>query len=289
VTGISSQVKALFMRVRALPTPAGGDRIYAIGDVHGRFDLFRSLIKQLEADVAARRKIPTRIILLGDLIDRGTHSRAVLELIKRMQLQNGDRFVVLCGNHEDMLLASADGNANAQRLWLANGGDATLRSYGLEPSEFVTLTPEQRGDVLWRAVGADMLVWLAALPVHFRSGDYFFCHAGIRPGIPLNEQRREDLLWIRRDFVSSNRRHGAVVVHGHSETADVEIKANRINVDTAAYRSGQLTAVGLQGPYRWFISTAQRYLNRAELDAALEGRTANGDSGCTKLQGRHLY
>jgi serine/threonine protein phosphatase 1 len=269
VIGASSRLRALFKRVRASPTPAKGERLYAIGDLHGRLDLFRILIKQLEADVAARGNMPSRIILLGDLIDRGPYSRDLLELIRRMQVQNADRFVVLCGNHEEMLLASADGNASAQRLWLDNGGDATLRSYGIDQAEFLSLTSEQRGGVLSRVVGAETLTWLAALPVHFRSGGYFFCHAGIRPGISLDKQRREDLLWIREDFVSSNRRHGVVVVHGHSETADVEIKVNRINVDTAAYRTGQLTAVGMQGPYRWFISTTRRYSHRTDLDTAL--------------------
>ena len=195
MTGISSRVRAFFVRERALPKPADGERLYAIGDLHGRLHLFRALIKQLETDAAGRGRITTRIIALGAIsIDRGPHSRDLLGLIKRTQLQNGDRFVVLCGNHEEMLLASADGNASAQRLWLENGGDATLRSYGLDPAEFVELTPEQRGGALWRAMGAEMLVWLAGLPAHFRSGDYFFCHAGIRPGISLDKQRREDLL-----------------------------------------------------------------------------------------------
>lgn len=276
MTGISSRVRAFFAPAGVLPTPADGERLYAIGDVHGRLDLFRALIKRLEADAVGRGKMPTRLIVLGDLIDRGPHSRNVLELVMRMQLQNDDHFVVLRGNHEEMLLASAEGDASAQRLWLANGGDATLRSYGLDPAGFVELTPEQRGGALRQAIGAEMLAWLASLPVRFLSGDYFFCHAGIRPGIALAKQRREDLLWIRNDFVSSDRWHGAVVVHGHNEASDAEVRANRINVDTAAYRTGQLTAVGLQGPFRWFISTAQRYLNRADLEAALVGRAATG-------------
>ena len=272
MTGISSRMRALLVRAGSRPSTAEGERLYAIGDLHGRLDLFRALIKRLEADAAGRGKMRTRIVVLGDLIDRGPHSRGLLEIIRRMELQNKEHFVVLCGNHEEMLLASASGDAGGQRLWLANGGDATLRSYGLHPAEFVELTPEQRGGVLWRTVGAEMLSWLAALPTHFRSGDYFFCHAGIRPGVALVKQRREDLLWIRGEFLSSHRWHGAVVVHGHNEVAEVDVRGNRINIDTAAYRTGQLTAAGLQGAFQWFISTSHRYLNRADLDAALDRR-----------------
>ncbi len=263
-----SRLANLFFRLRGHPVTANGERVYAIGDVHGRLDLFRILIRQIEADVSTRGRRSTRIVLLGDLIDRGSHSHELLVLAKRLHLRNSGRIVVLRGNHEEMLLASADGNASAQRLWVENGGDATLRSYGLDAAEFMRLTPEKRGRVLWRAVGADMLAWLESRPLVFRSGNYFFCHAGIRPGVPLENQRREDLLWIRREFVTSDQSHGAVIVHGHSATDAVEVSHNRINVDTAAYRSGQLTAVGLEGPYRWFLSTTERYLNRAALDEA---------------------
>ena len=257
-----------------LPATAAGERVYAVGDVHGRLDLFRKLLKQLEAD-AGSQKCPTRIILLGDLIDRGPHSMQMLELARRMQRQNSDRLVVLGGNHEDMLLASAEGNAEAQRLWLRNGGDATLMSYGLDPSEFARLTPRERGRTLEQRVGVDTLVWLEALPSACRSGDYFFCHAGIRPGVALESQRREDLLWIRREFLSSNRFHGAVIVHGHCETDEVEVLPNRINVDTGAYRSGELTAAGLQGPLKWFVSTARRCLYRSDLSETLVGDAHN--------------
>ena len=115
---------------------------------------------------------------------------------------------------------------------------------------------------------SDTLAWLKALPLVYELGSYFFCHAGVRPGVPLKKQRREDLLWIRREFLDSSRSHGAVIVHGHSEMDEIQVARNRISVDTAAYRSGELTAVGLQGPFRWFISTTQRYLNESDLIAA---------------------
>ena len=263
---------ASFRRRTTSPATSHGTRIYAIGDIHGRLDLFQRLLRQLEADVGSRGSRPTRIVLLGDLIDRGPHSREVLELARLIQRNNQGRVVVLCGNHEELLLASADGHADAQRLWLECGGDATLRSYGLDPAGFVALSPEKRAFTLQKHIGPDMLRWLAGLPTCWRNGDYFFCHAGVRPGVPLQDQRREDLLWIRREFLESQSHHGAVIVHGHCEVGDVDVRTNRIGVDTGAYRSGELTAVGLQDAFRWFVSTTRKYLSRSDLDSALGTR-----------------
>jgi serine/threonine protein phosphatase 1 len=105
------------------------------------------------------------------------------------------------------------------------------------------------------AVGEAVLAWLETLPLTYQSGDYFFCHAGIRPGVPLSLQRREDLLWIRDEFLESKRDHGAVIVHGHCESDEVIIRRNRIGVDTAAYRTGRLSAVGLHGTEQWMLTT----------------------------------
>jgi serine/threonine protein phosphatase 1 len=265
---LDTRLGRLLRRRRTLPEPAPGERIYAVGDVHGRLDLLRRLLRTLGTDAAGRTQSVARLVFLGDLIDRGPHSRQVLELVRRLQRRNPERILALAGNHEDLLLASARGVAGAQAAWLRNGGEATLRSYRLDPSEFISLAPTERGRRLQQALGTEMLAWLATLPVCWRSGDYFFCHAGVRPGVALKHQRREDLLWIRRAFLDSERAHGAVIVHGHSETDEVEIASNRINVDTAAHRSGELTAVGLQGPCRWLLSTARGYLSRGDLEAA---------------------
>lgn len=272
------RMAVFFKRETLPPTTLEGTRVYAVGDIHGRLDLLQQLLRQLEADVGSRGSRSTRIVLLGDLIDRGPHSRQVLELTRLMERNNRGRVVVLCGNHEELLLASADGHADAQRLWMECGGDATLRSYGLDPVKFGKLSPEKRAFTLQRHIGLDMLRWLAGLPLYWRNGDYFFCHAGVRPGVPLENQRREDLLWIRREFLQSQNHHGAVIVHGHCEVGDVEVRNNRIGVDTSAYRSGELTAVGLQGSFRWFISTTRKYLSRSDLDSAL-ARAAEGERG----------
>jgi serine/threonine protein phosphatase 1 len=165
--------------------------------------------------------------------------------------------LLLCGNHEELLLASAGGNEMAQRVWLGNGGDATLRSFGIAPELFAASAADERADMIHEHVGQDVLDWLRSLPLFYRSGDYYFCHAGVRPGVPLDAQQREDLLWIRDEFLVSRAWHGAVVVHGHSEADAVEEVDNRINVDTGAYRTDILTAIGLEGTARWFISTEE--------------------------------
>jgi serine/threonine protein phosphatase 1 len=237
-----------------LPSTAPGERIYAVGDLHGRLDLLQDLLKQLELDAADRESASTTLLFLGDIIDRGPQSRQLVELIRRSQA-NGEGVVLLCGNHEELLLASAAGNAMAQNVWLANGGDATLRSFGTAPELFAAGSPQERGTMIRQNVGGAVLDWLRSLPLCYRSGDYYFCHAGVRPGVSLEAQERADLLWIRDEFLVSKAWHGAVVVHGHSEADTVEEIHNRINIDTGAYRTGILTAMGLEGTSRWFIST----------------------------------
>ena len=239
---------------RALPATAPGERIYAIGDVHGRFDLLHQLMKLIEDDARSRGECATRLVFLGDLIDRGPCSRQLLELVRRAH-QELDGVTVLLGNHEDLLLESAYGSASAQRAWLQNGGDATLRSFGIDPCELAKASSDEMAETLFKVIGDRAIAWLDSLPLCFQSGDYFFCHAGIRPKISLEKQQRMDLLWIRTKFLESRRYHGAVIVHGHSEVGEIAFHHNHINVDTAAYRTGVLTAVGLQSTEQWSIQT----------------------------------
>ena len=132
-----------------------------------------------------------------------------------------------------------------------------MLSFGLQPERLHGLPASERGERITEAVGASNLEWITALPTYFISGDYFFCHAGIKPGRGLMKQRTHDLLWIRDEFLNSELDHGAIVIHGHAETTEPEIRHNRINVDTAAYRTGRLTAIGLEGAERWIISVKQ--------------------------------
>lgn len=245
-------IRHLFRRKAKSAVTHAGERVYAVGDIHGRIDLFRSILKQIQIDGQERGPNSTRIVLLGDLIDRGPSSRQVLELVLHLH-RSSEGFVVLSGNHEEMLLESCAGNGTMQNLWLDCGGMETLRSYGIERAMLRGLRPAELGELITRTIGRPTLEWISALPLTFRSGDYFFCHAGVRPGVALDEQRREDLLWIRDEFLDSSADHGAMIVHGHSEQSRIEVENNRINIDTAAYRTNVLSALAVEGKERWFV------------------------------------
>jgi serine/threonine protein phosphatase 1 len=159
------------------------------------------------------------------------------------------------GNHEAALLDSIDGDEIAQRIWLKHGGSTTLESFGIDPP-----APDEDADAfavrLKQVIPPKMVSWLQNLPFSAQSGSYFFCHAGIRPGVRLAQQSPDDLLWIRSEFLESNAHHGAVIVHGHSICGNaVEVTHNRINLDTGAHQSGILSAVGLQDTEQWVVAT----------------------------------
>ena len=233
------------------------ERVYAIGDVHGEFELFCEMLEKINQDNKSLDDAQTVILLLGDMIDRGPKSRQVLELLQQFHTTSSG-LVVLLGDHEEMMLASAKGVEVAQRLWMKKGGRQTLESYGVDVAQFVRATPQERADQIVSAVGETTLAWLGSRPLSYRSGDYYFCHAGIRPGTELGRQRKRDLLGIGAEFLASDRDHGAMIVHGHAEVRGAEISHNRINLDTAAYRTGKLSAIGLEGSKKWLISVHKR-------------------------------
>jgi serine/threonine protein phosphatase 1 len=236
------------------PSTSPGERVYVIGDVHGEMGLLQKLLVAIEQDDVARKAVTKkRLIFLGDLIDRGAGSAQVVSLLVEAQRVSSE-LVVLMGNHEAAFLESIDGNAAAQRLWLEHGGSATLHSYGIETLREEE-SPEQFARRLRASIPHEIIDWLGELPMTARSGDYFFCHAGVRPGTALNRQKPQDLLWIRHEFLDDQRDHGAVIVHGHSICGpEVEFHPNRINVDTGAYSTGILSALGLEDEERWVIS-----------------------------------
>lgn len=228
-------------------------RLIAIGDVHGRWDLLATLIRAIDARMTRLPALPTKLIILGDFIDRGPDSRKVIELLQRAS-RKYKAFVVLKGNHEASLVAAAHGDGDAQDLWLQHGGLAMLANFGIAPKG----ADEDRfsfAERIRNGIGVELLEWIMDLPTFLHEPPYFFCHAGVRPGRPLNRQLEEDMLWIRDVFMNSTRDHGAMIVHGHSMVEDVEICSNRISLDTGAYCTGHLSAAILD-PQRSVILRA---------------------------------
>jgi len=235
------------------PAAPPGQRVYAVGDVHGRIDLLDRLLQMLERDNAQRDPAQTTIVFLGDLIDRGPASREVVERV-RIGV-DWAKTTALMGNHEAVMLEALDGKSETLERWLRFGGLATLESWGL-PGQFVEQSTRREILCALRdAVTPDERGWLGRLRTSLRIGDYYFVHAGIRPGVPLDKQSDDDRLWVREEFLESRKFHGAMIVHGHSIHATVEERHNRIGLDTGAYASNCLTAMGLEKTDRWYLDT----------------------------------
>lgn len=228
--------------------------VYAVGDVHGCLDLLLRLQQEIAEDMAGRKASRRVVVYLGDYIDRGPDSRGVIEHLAQKPLA-GCESVHLAGNHDRWLLDFLDDPGQGQ-MWLMNGGRATLASYGVAggPAGGASAAQaETLRDALDRALPDHHRRFLQRLRYHHEEGDYFFAHAGVRPGIPLAEQTADDLLWIREDFLYSDADFGKVVVHGHTPTHTPEEYPNRIGIDTGAFMSGRLTAVALEGAKRRFL------------------------------------
>ncbi|URW74456.1 metallophosphoesterase [Sphingomonas donggukensis] len=233
-----------------------GVLVHAIGDVHGRLDLLSELLGRIADDVALRDPSEHRIVLLGDLIDRGPDSAGVVELCATYDWRESRPDFVI-GNHEELMLNVLDGDPSGIRFWIDNGGDATLRSYGLPPDIIDQGTAEQIMAALSARVPAHHIRFLHALCDYLTIGDYWFVHAGIRPGLPLARQKPKDLRWIRGAFLDHAEPHGGIVVHGHTISPEVDAQPNRIGIDTGAYETGRLTALGLWNTERWHLQTGR--------------------------------
>lgn len=213
-----------------------GERVYAVGDVHGCANRLRALHGLIAADLVARPVATPFLVHLGDYVDRGEDSRGAVQALQ--SAPPGLTTIHLRGNHEQMMLgALAPGAPDAvRRLWLENGGAETLASYGLSPHDHAS----------WNTLEADHLTLLRALPDRFARGGYLFVHAGIRPGVPVASQTTQDLLWIREPFLKWQGPLPAVVVHGHTPVAAPEILPQRIAIDTGAVYGGDLTCAVLE-------------------------------------------
>jgi len=242
----------------ALPsTPATtppGTRVYAVGDIHGRLDLFEELIRSIEQDDATRPAARTVVVLLGDLIDRGPDSAGVVARARAWS-QTRDITLVM-GNHEEMFLDSFS-KQGVLRSFMRYGGQATLLSYGLSPRVLAEADSEELQRLMAEAVPPEDRDFLVGQKM-VRLGDYVFVHAGVRPDQPLERQTGQDCRWIREPFLSHVGDFGGVIVHGHTVTEGPELLANRIGIDTGAYMSGRLTAIGLEGTRRWLIQACEQ-------------------------------
>jgi len=231
-----------------------GRRVYAVGDIHGRLDLLERLLAMIEGDSSRRTEAETLIIFLGDLIDRGPDSRGVVDRLIRFTGERGAiRF--LMGNHEEVFLRAVEGDLRALRFLLRIGGRATILSYGIGDEDYRRLGFEDLAALLREKVPEEHVRFLSAFERWIEVGDYLFVHAGLRPGVPLEEQTMSDLCWIREDFLRHREGFGKMVVHGHSITDEIDQRTNRIGIDTGAFASGKLTAIGLERDERWFLST----------------------------------
>jgi serine/threonine protein phosphatase 1 len=233
---------------------ARGCRAYAVGDIHGRLDLLDQLLDAIDEDLRRRPAGKVLLVFVGDLIDRGPASAEVIERLRTYRRRHV-RPVFLLGNHEEVLLRILAGEAQLIANWLQFGGAECLRSYGADPADLAGLSGAAAVDVVRNAIPAEHVEFLKDFNDTCRFGDYLFVHAGIRPGIALDQQRQSDLRWIREPFLLDDSDHGFVVVHGHTITAEVDERANRIGIDTGAYRSGVLTALAIEGSERWRIDT----------------------------------
>jgi serine/threonine protein phosphatase 1 len=228
-----------------------GMRVYAIGDVHGQADLLASILERVDCDIE-RRPIDNPLqVFLGDYIDRGPYSRDVIDLL----ISRRKRWPTVClkGNHEAMALRVLDNSLSLPR-WLKLGGGDTMASYGVKPPISVD---SAHADELLHALRTAMPQghkrFLGSLPLSLTCGDFFLSHAGARPGIPLPLQRERDLLWIRDDFLQYSGDFGKVVIHGHTPVGKPEVFSNRINIDTGAYATGQLTCLVLEADQLDFL------------------------------------
>ncbi len=234
--------------------PPADTRVYAVGDIHAHMDRLAELQALIAADAAAAPERRRVVVYVGDYFDRGPDSAGVIDRLIEQPLP-GFSSVFLKGNHEDIVLRFLDGDLESGANWIAFGGDATLRSYGVDCQgsmpDYSELVTHQKAFATKFPPGHRR--FLESLSLSHVEGDYAFVHAGVRPGRPLAEQRPADLMWIREEFSDSDDDHGYVIVHGHTPVTQVANRPNRIGIDTGAGYGRELTAVVLSETRRLFL------------------------------------
>ena len=243
--------------VEPIPVPEipPGERIYAIGDIHGRLDLLDDLLVRIGADDGTRESAETTLLFLGDLVDRGPDSAGVVERVRKLAASEV-KVRVLMGNHEEVFLAAVQGDLAALRFFCRIGGRETLISYGIDEDEYERLDYAELAIRATDVVPSEHVEFIANFEDTITIGGYAFVHAGLRPGVPIAEQQDKDTRWIRDTFLDHEGAFEAFVVHGHTILENVDERSNRIGIDTGAYVTGKLTALGLEGEDRWILQTA---------------------------------
>lgn len=232
-----------------------GTVIYAIGDLHGRSDLLARMHGLILADGERRRARRRMVVYLGDYVSRGPDSRGLIDMLLDRPLPGFEQ-VALRGNHEDLILRFLDGELGAGGHWLDYGGIQALASYGIDWTGDQTAASLGRlREVFAAAFPATHLAFFRSLKVFHVEGGYLFVHAGLKPGIPLAAQETRDMMWIRSSFLGSEADFGRLIVHGHCVSREPDVRANRIGIDTGAYRTGHLTCVVCEGDRRTFLQT----------------------------------
>jgi serine/threonine protein phosphatase 1 len=236
-----------------MPNLPANTCIYAIGDIHGRADLLEQLHGRIRHDAEKYPDYRKIIVYLGDYIDRGNSSRQVIDQLLNPTLTEFTA-IHLRGNHESMLLEFLKNPARGE-LWFMNGGMETLMSYNVSLSLLNQLNYEKVATALAANLPLEHLQFFASLKTHHIEGNYYFCHAGINPNIPLDKQTDEDLIWIREPFLSSQKDFGKIIVHGHTVSQKPTLRANQIGVDTGAVFTNHLTCAVLTQNKPYFLST----------------------------------
>lgn len=236
----------MFNRQKQLsPKGKPGQRVYAIGDIHGCLSLLKKLLHQIKTDNDYRHTTETHLVFLGDLIDRGPNSQGVIEFLMKFPYDFA-RPLFIMGNHEEMLIRALSGEPHLLPGWLDHGGYACLESYGVDQRQLMRQRLDVLEHIVKTAIPNSHIQFLRGFLDYVQCGDFFFTHAGVRPGVSLKNQTAHEMRWIRDPFLGYEGNLGAVVVHGHTISKEIEVKHNRIGIDTGAYRTGRLSAVRVE-------------------------------------------
>ena len=225
-------------------------RVYAIGDIHGyaqELDVMHDLIRE---DLDSNPVDEAQIVYIGDYVDRGPENDAVIQCLVERELNEPDiQHTFLLGNHEHAMIEFMNDPLGARKDWLDWGGINTLMSYGVQPDMVKPLAPQapDLAAALFEKLPLSHHEFLKNLSLYHEVGDYLFVHAGIKPNVPMEKQKPFDLTMIRTGFLDSDVMHDKRVVHGHTSVKKMEVKPNRINVDSGLYYGRHLTAAVLEG------------------------------------------